>query len=167
MRGLIAALRSKAYWRHEFSLKRTITALLSSFGGLWLMVVATNFFSPTAGNWIREKWFVFLLLGFAIAAWQNRPKVCFTCRLSKRDVAIEIRVGDMFSLPGALVIGSNTSFDTDIESNLISKRSVQGQFTKKYYNSVAHLDADLSAALAGIAPERTSTKKKGKTQIYR
>src|SRR2546425_3041689 len=105
-------------------------------------------------------------------AWMRDPdkctlQVCFTCRLPKRDVAIEIRVGDMFSLPGAFVIGSNTSFDTDIDSNLISKRSVQGQFTQKYYNSVSHIDADLNAALAGIAPERTAATKKGKTQIYK
>lgn len=150
MRARFAALRSPAYWRHGFSFTRTIEALLSAFGGMWLVAEVTNFFSPKAGDWIKDQWGVFLLAGVLIAIYKNLPHVKFTCRLTGRDVAIEIRVADMFKVDGAFVIGSNTSFDTDLSGGLISKRSVQGQFTEKYYNSVAHLDGDLNTALAGI-----------------
>jgi hypothetical protein len=167
MRAVFAALRSPSYWRYGFSKTRAITALLSSFGGLWLMVNTTNFFSPTAGNWLRGQWMWFLGLGLVFAAWQNLPRVRFECRLKGRDVVLEIRVGDMFKLPGAFVIGSNTSFDTDVASGLISRRSVQGQFTTTYYDSVGHLDSDLLAALNGIPPERTSPGKRGKQTIYK
>ena len=142
------------------------TSILASFGGSWLAVNSTNFFSPDAGNWLKRQGSHFLLLGIAIAIWRNWPKNRFACRLTGRDVAIEIRVGDLFDLPGAFVIGINTSFDTNIESGTISKRSVQGQFTEKYYDSVAHLDTDLTKALAGVTPERTSNTKIGKPEVY-
>ena len=43
---------------------------------------------------------------------------------------------------------------------------MQGQFTEKYYDSVAHLDTDLTKALAGVTPERTSNTKIGKPEVY-
>lgn len=167
MRAILAALRSPAYWRHGFSLTRASGALLSSFGAMWLFAEIASFFSQDVGNWLRRQWLPFLVLGIVGALWQNRPRVRFACRLTGRDVVIEIRVGSMFDLPGALVIGSNISFDTDTSNGLISLQSVQGQFTKKCYTSVAHLDADLNAALHGVAPESVSATKKGKPEIYR
>jgi hypothetical protein len=86
--------------------------------------------------------------------------------MNGRDVAISIRVGDMFEMAGAFVIPSNTSFDTEINSNLISPKSVQGQFTKRFYDSVAHLDTDLGNALASVTPESVDTAKPGKPQLY-
>lgn len=163
---MFAALRSPAYWRRGFSLTRASSALLGSFGAMWLFAEIASFFSSDAGTWLRRQWIAFLVLGIVGAVWQNRPRVRFACRLTGRDVVIEIRVGNMFDLSGAFVIGSNISFDTDTSNGLISLRSVQGQFTEKYYTSVAHLDGDLKTALQGIAPESVSTTKKGKPETY-
>ena len=63
------------------------------------------------------------------------------------DVAITIHVGDIFRLRGAYVISSNTTFDTDMSSGLISRESLQGQFTKRYYDRVRHLDDELEKSL--------------------
>ncbi len=164
MTAIIAALWSPAYWRHGFSVARAVTALLSSLGTLWTATAVTSYFWPSAVGWIRAQWILFALIGVALAVWQNRPRVKVSCRLAGRDVGIEIRVADMFSLPGALVIGSNVSFDTD--AALISPKSVQGQFTAKFYDSVPHLDGDLSAALAGITSTSAAPSKKGKKAIY-
>lgn len=166
MRAILAALRSPAYWRHGFSVTRAGQALLSSFGAMWLAAEIVSFFSQDGGVWLRRQWIPFLVAGVVSAIWLNRPRVRFSCRLAGRDVIVEIRVGDMFALPGALVIGSNTSFDTDIANDLISENSVQGQFTKKYYSSVSHLDGDLTAALNAVVAARTSTTKKGKPDVY-
>jgi hypothetical protein len=166
MRAILAALQSPAYWRHGFSWTRTGQALLSSFGAMWLGAEIVSFFSEAGGIWLRRQWIAFLVVGLFFALWLNRPRVRFACRLAGRDVVVEIRVGDMFAMPGALAIGSNTSFDTDVTNGLIAETSVQGQFTKKYYNAVSHLDGDLAAALTGIAPAYTSTTKKGKASVY-
>lgn len=165
MRAILAALRSPAYWRHGFSITRAGQALLTSFGTMWLGAEIVSFFSQDGGVWLRRQWIPFLVGGVLLALWLNRPRVRFACRLAGRDVVVEIRVGNMFAMQGALVIGSNTSFDTDI-GGLIAESSVQGQFTKRYYSAVSHLDGDLAAALSGIAPVRTSTTKKGKAQLY-
>lgn len=166
MKAILAALRSPAYWRHGFSLTRAGQALLSSFGTMWLGAEIVSFFSQDGGAWLRRQWIPFLVGGVLLALWLNRPRVRFACRLAGRDVVVEIRVGDMFAMQGALVIGSNTSFDTDTAGGLIADSSVQGQFTKRYYSAVSHLDGDLAAALNGIAPVRTSATKKGKAQVY-
>lgn len=166
MKAHLAALRSPAYWRRGFSAQRVLSALLASFGGMWLGAEILSFFSASAGDWLRGQWIAFLIAGIAIATWQNRPRVRFSCRLSGRDVTIEVRVGNMFALPGAFVIGSNTTFDTELETGLISRRSVQGQFTLAFYDSVKHLDSDLTAALAGIGFETTTAGKKGKMAAY-
>lgn len=166
MKAILAALRSPAYWRHGFSLTRAGQALLASFGTMWLGAEILSFFSQDGGAWLRRQWIPFLLVGVLLALWLNRPRVRFACRLAGRDAVVEIRVGDMFAMQGALVIGSNTSFDTDTASGLISEGSVQGQFTKKYYTSVSHLDGDLASALAGIVPDHTSSTKKGKSAVY-
>lgn len=166
MKAILAALRSPAYWRHGFSVTRAGQALLSSFGTMWLGAEIVSFFSQGGGAWLRRQWIAFLVVGVLLALWLNRPRVRFSCRLAGRDVVVEIRVGDMFAVPGALVIGSNTSFDTDTASGLIAEKSVQGQFTRKYYSAVSHLDGDLAAALSGIASARTSPTKKGKAAVY-
>ena len=164
MRALIAALRSPAYWRHGISYKQAFNTLLSSFGGLWLITEIIDFFSDTLASGIRNRWWAFLVIGILVTFWRTLPKTCFSCRLKGRDVEIEVRIADMFSLEGAFVVGSNTSFDTD--ASLISERSVQGQFTKRFYDSVAHLDGDLTSALEDLDPIKVTTLKKGKHSVY-
>jgi hypothetical protein len=164
--GYARAFLAPSYWQHGFSLSRAFTSFLSTFGALWLLIEITNFFSPRVAELIRGYWFLFLIVGLAVAFINNLPKHRAACRLTGRDVWIEIRVGDMFSLPGALIVGSNVSFDTDLSSGLISPRSVQGQFTEKYYNSVTHLDNDLGSALASLSSVPAPSDKPGKAAVY-
>ena len=166
MMGYLRALLSPAYWRHGFSVARAASALLSAFGGLWLLVETSSFFSAQLGELFRAYWAVFLMLGLVLAACQNRPRHYATSRLAGRDVTIEIRVGDIFSLPGALVIGATTTFETDIAHGLISARSVQGQFTERFYDAVSYLNADLAGALASVTSDGTRAGTRGKTVAY-
>ena len=62
---------------------------------------------------------------------------------------MELRVGDIFKLRGAKVISTNTTFETDLDG-VISHDSLQGKFTKEFYDNVDHLDRDLEQALAGL-----------------
>jgi hypothetical protein len=160
------SLASVAYWRSAFSIKRAVASLLASFGTLWLAVETTSFFSVTAAVRLKELWLPFLIGGLLWAAWENRPQHRVSFRLGGRDVGIEIRVADLFDLPGALVVGTNRSFDTDIQTGLISARSVQGAFTNRFYDSVSHLDHEIELALAEAPFELASDSKKGKKRLY-
>lgn len=159
-------LVSATYWRHVFSVRRAITSLLAAFGTLWLVIEVSSFFSTALAAWFKSLWLPFFGLGLAWAAWENWPRYRVAHRLVGRDVGIEVRVGDLFSSPGAIVVGTNRSFDTDLGSGLISSRSVQGRFTRKYYDDVAHLDREIAEQLAPEPFEDASATKRGKKRMY-
>lgn len=163
---MLRAYISGAYWRHGFSFSKALAALLSSFGVLWLVMEIANFFVPNSDHTLQGMWPWFLLLGLAAAIWTNRPVHSVSCKLTGRDVALTICAGDIFSMPGAVVVGTNTTFDTDISSGLINKASIQGQFTEKFYDSVSHLNSDITAALFDVPSDIASPVKRGKQDVY-
>lgn len=170
MKTVLQAYISAGYWRHGFSFQKLAASLLSALGTLWLCTEVLVFFelSPKLVTWLKESWWLFAVVGLLWAVWANRPRHSVTCRLRNRDVRIEVRVGDVFSGQSALVIGCNTSFDTDLASNIISPKSLQGQFTERFYSDVAHLDTDIDRALAlPFVPGPTlSPGKVGKKNVY-
>lgn len=106
-------------------------------------------------------------MGLIYGFWENRPRHQIGCRLSSRDVLIKIRVGNLFDTNDSLVIGCNSTFDTDIESGIISQKSIQGQFTARFYNGVVnHLDTDINQSLETIPHESINHSKRGKREVY-
>lgn len=166
---MMRAYCSSWYWRNGFSIVRALAALLSAFGALWLVIEITEFFRPTSAPELREGWWLFLIAGVGAALWINRPRHSVSCKLSGRDVVIEVYVGDLFEKcgekdNGAYVIGSNTTFDT--ASSVIDANSVQGQFAGKYYDSSAHLDGDIDKSVRGAASTSCGYTKPGKSVAY-
>jgi Domain of unknown function (DUF6430) len=165
----IRAYLSAGYWRHGFSFKRVATAYLAALGVLWLLTEILVFYGlfPSAVAWLRENWWLFPTCGMLWAVWENRPRHAIGCSLKNRDVRVEIRIGDLFAGSSSVVVPCNTSFDTDVAGGLISKNSVQGQFTQRLYTDVAHLDTDLAKALAEpFAPTGVRSQKRGKPLVY-
>lgn len=143
--------------------------LLSPFGSLWLCIeIAEFFFHGTAlPDRLRALWWLFALVGLGIATWSCRPRTSVVHKLSGRDVTIAVAIGDVFSFPGAMIVGSNTTFDTRLSTQLISKDSVQGAFTTKYYDgNETRLDSDLEAQLIDIEPEQLPGARAGKNKKY-
>lgn len=155
-------------WIRSLGSAKAVAALLSSFGALWLSVeIATFFLEGT--NWpnrIRSVWLWFGCIGFVLAAFLCKPTRTVSHKLNGRDVVISITVGDLFSMPGALIIGSNTTFDTKISNQLISATSIQGIFTTRYYDGEGQLDLALNAALAGNTTTKLTGKRVGKNLRY-
>jgi hypothetical protein len=162
-----ARILISAWFRNLLSLQAA-SAILSSFGALWLAVEITAYFSEGTElpDKIRAGWPVFAAVGMLIALGLRYPRLSITCKLDGRDVTLEIAVGDVFAMPGALIVGSNTTFDTRLSSGLISERSVQGAFTKKYYKDETQLDAELAVGLAYEMPEQLQGERIGKTTRY-
>jgi hypothetical protein len=143
-------------------------SLLSSFGALWLIVSTANFFfgSTRFPELLQSLWWLFLLLGVGLGFWKCRPRMRFEEKLKDRDIYVEIAVGNVFRFEGALIIGSNTTFDTRISKDLISETSIQGQFTRKYYDDELQLDRELSASLLAMQPVQLSGPRIGKALRY-
>ena len=151
----------------------TLVSIMSSFGVLWMCVEAVDYFFNGSSwvDWLRSNWWVFFTAGLFIGVGRTlRP---IGARISNTDMRVQIRIGNIFSkrFPGAVVVGSNATFDTSIEHGEISKRSVQGQFTARYFGStVSDLDLGIDAALKGTRPSQehtNATKPFGKMAEYR
>jgi hypothetical protein len=155
-------------WLRNLVSVRALSAVLSSFGALWLAVQMARFFLERT-KWpdaIRNSWLLFGLVGLVVAVWMCKPHLVVSHKLNGRDVAIEIAVGDLFSFSGALVIGSNTTFDTRISRDLISDKSVQGRFTKQFYGDETQLDAELSARLVDFPSHDLREPRVGKKKRF-
>ena len=163
----MTALYLSAWLRNALSLRAT-SAILSSFGSLFLVVRIVAFFwqGTKVPHAIQSSWPLFLVGGVLIAAYQSRPHLRVSHILNGRDVTIEIAIGDVFKFPGALVIGTNTTFTTHISRQLISEHSVQGAFTHKFYGDETGLDAALSVQLGGLPFEELEERRLGKTRRY-
>lgn len=155
-------------WIHNLISVRAIAAVLSAFGVLWLLVEITVFFfqDTTIPDWLRSHWWLFAALGVGVAVVKCWPKASVTYNLNGRDVSVEIAVGDIFRFSGALVIGSNTTFDTRISPTLIAANSVQGKFTGIYYSNEDQLDKELAAGLSGVQFETLQGPRQGKAKRY-
>lgn len=166
-----------SFYRYLYRIKKSFIcilsfkgfeALLSSFGVLWLLIEVIKFFSKDASlkNYLQHLWWLFLLAGLAYAIYQCWPVTTVIAQLKDRDIHIEIAIGDLFKFDGALVIGSNTSFVTDISHSLISESSIQGQFTRRYYRAEDQLASDISRGLVGVTVENSGNQQNGENDRY-
>lgn len=143
------------WWTRSRGIRRLGGTLLRSLGLFWPPVAMAAFFFPSWLPVLQHRVFVlvFFVVALVVALYLSRPKLRVSGRLNDRDVEIEVRAGDIFRLPGALVVGTNTTFDTN--PAVIDQKSIQGQFTEKYYSDIQQLDRDIEAALAGTEQEST------------
>ncbi len=164
---------SKTYWKYNS--KNVGRKFLQAYGFFWLILEPLSCFVPQTTDWSRGNWKLFLLYLALAVLWaivRCSPTPLVSCRLNDKDVSIEIRIDNIFNVKGVFVISTNTTFDTDMSASLISPKSLQGQFTNKYYDKVEHLDRDLEDVLKGepISEEKVGKTKRheigGKTKCY-
>ena len=151
--------------RNLLSLKGA-TAVLSSLGVLYTVLKCAELFGFAKQSAIQPYWWVFLGSGVIGAFWICRPKLSSMCKLKDRDISIEIAIGDLFTFDGALIVGTNTTFDTQISRDLIDESSVQGQFTTRYYDEHTSLDNELASKLGCVHHEKLAGKRRGKSDRY-
>jgi hypothetical protein len=135
------------YWRRTFLRAETVTSFLAALGFFWLITEISSFLFEAWKAQLQALWTYFFSASVAYTLWLRRPIISMCERLSGTDIRIEIRITDIFNVAAAQVISTCTTFDTEVNETLISSRSLQGAFTKKYYNKSEHLDTDLASAL--------------------
>lgn len=147
-------------WIKQFSFLELIKSILQALGILWLFVQITSFFFERYGwdDTIRSYWWLFFILGMIWGLYRAWPKLSVRERILDTDVEIEVRIGNMFSFPYAFIVGSNTTFDSTMENNTISPKSVQGQFTKRFCLSIDLLDKLLDDSLRGVPIKSNKNK---------
>jgi hypothetical protein len=137
-----------------------LAALIQLYAALW----------PRSGiNQVATVVVVVCSIG-AVATFRAWPRRSFRREFDLPDIAVTVKVGDLFDQPGHLVVGFSDTFDTDTtDGTVISPDSVQGQFLQRVYaGDRTRLDEDIERALAGtatIGAEQPGAKK-GKLRRY-
>ena len=167
---------SKKHLKNCRQFKTIITTACYVYSGCWLVIEILSYFHTTFEEWARDNhrlliiiFFFGLVIGIIRYLRKCAKMLSVTHPLEGQDISIEIRVGDIFSIEGAFIISTNTAFDTDMLGGPVSPESLQGQFTKKYYDKVGYLDQELTNALIaeefvldGEEPERKESYEIGK-----
>lgn len=142
-------------------------------GATWIVVLILNVF---LGDYLwfddAERWIVTAILIVAgIYGFQkSRPVRAVRGTLRGTDIQIRVKIGDIFAEEGAIIVSTNTTFDTSMDDGTISPESVQGQYTIKYFSSrIKELDRLLEHALGSVdvLEYRTGEEKPyGKRKVY-
>lgn len=127
-------INSVAYWRYVLFSRSGIQALLSIAGAIWLIIEVLDFFQIyTRGEYGNYGFAIVLLVSGFLAILVRRPITSIEVRFPEHDFCLEVRIGDLFDAPGAVVISSNTVFESDVANGKIDPNSLQGQFVAKYF----------------------------------
>ena len=116
----------------------------------------------------RDYWVASLGICIIFGLWRAWPRLSVKSKIAGTDAVIEIRVCDLFKQNGVFVVSSNTTFDTAMEDQTISKTSTQGEFTDRFCDDIKDLDRQIENALKGIDFKKRTPKVKpyGKKREY-
>jgi Domain of unknown function (DUF6430) len=110
-----------------------------------------------------------LVAGIAVGLRRNWPTYFVESKIQGTDILVRVEVGDLFEKEGDLLVGSSSTFDTNIEDGTISAKSVQGQYTTRFQKTEGELDRQIVESLRLIAPigKRLKLEKSyGKSNFY-
>lgn len=164
MKSLWTALHnSQEHWKRAS--RKLIKSFYKYLGVTWTLAKVASSVWDGASSW-PSSW-VMVVIPLPLAIWESLPASSIKNRLKDKDIWIIIKIGDIFKkIDGSLVVSTNSTFDTSFSGNLISRDSLQGQFTLKYYDDEAHLDSDLQKALKGEASKPINDNRKSKKERY-
>lgn len=161
------SFRTKSYWIYALASVDSVKTFIAVVCGFWSLI------DILSSSHIVDKerlpfWFFIciFLLGLIVVIITRRHVKKIIYKYPGQDLTIEVCIDDLFAIVGQKVISTNTTFDTDTGSGIISEKSLQGQFTQKYYpGDITKLDKEIEEGLNDY-PFSTLEKKAGKTKRY-
>lgn len=124
---------------------------------LGLLLTIAEFIQYAFGTDIIYQWIhmyaaIICIGSFMISFYKNRVKLEYEYFLKGTDVKVNLKVTDILKSEAAIVIPTNTTFDTLMEDEFISKNSVQGQVQKLYFeDNLGVLDRLIENGLSGVS----------------
>lgn len=108
-----------------------------------------------------------LIVGMLLIIIINKPKKEYVFNIKGRDIKIILKVGDILKEKFAMVVPTNTTFDTKMENDFISIHSVQGQVQDKYFkNNISTLDYLIEKELENRPFVELEDRKNSKNKKY-
>lgn len=135
-----------------------ISKILALLGGYYsLCEIEQSVFNKTVLlDFFRNNFWFFLFFVVLIAIFLHRKPLIYSCYLGAKDILMSLRISDLLTLKdSAIVIPTNTTFDTTMDRDFISVKSIQGQFQKKYYGTdFSELDVAIKHSLDEYFPNQ-------------
>jgi len=123
----------------SFRLSNFIKNFLACLGGeLTILKITDLLYKDFLQNHKIWFWFSVYVLALFFALYKAIPKKSITCRLSKKDIAIEIKIGDIFKVDNNTwyIIPIDTRFEVGLTEgkNLKMQKSVLACLVNKYFS---------------------------------
>jgi hypothetical protein len=166
MRFFLESLCTWTFWRHIFLSWKTYARFFEVVGALFVAVQIVDFFNLYR-NAIHQPALLYGMFAIAgVAGIATRfPVRRVKYRIPGKDYFIEVLIGDILDAPNGVVISTNSTFDTNLTTKLISAESLQGQFTTRYFQGdAADLDRQITKSLNGLPNEPAESP--GKRRKY-
>lgn len=134
MKYLVDTVTSPAYWRYILFSRVGGQTVLAIFGGFWLLIESLDFFGVYTRDQYGSYGFIIVMAAaVVIAILFRRPIRSIVVSFPRNDFCVEVRIGNIFDAAGAIMVSTNTIFESDVAGGKISPDSLQGQFTARYY----------------------------------
>ena len=160
---------SSFYFSQVIKKRETVYIYFSIIGGIFTITQLVGFLFPNNQIITVVKTYyilIFILFPLMVTLFFRRPVLSVKETIPNRDVDIEIKIGDLFNTKGARIIGTNTTFDTNINNGTISPKSLQGQFTQQFYTNHEHLYSDIISFLSANDCISLNGERKGNYKRY-
>lgn len=149
MKFLYESVFTFSYWRYALFSRDALAKLLAVIGALYLFISILDWFKIyQRQNYNSYELVVMLAFAVCYVLITRRPVKRVKYKVPKKDLSIEVVIDDLFKLPGAIIISSNATFDTDLASGLIHAESLQGQFANRIFNgNTGEIDKKIEESL--------------------
>lgn len=150
MKYFYESIRTRAYWRYALFSSEAIGRFLGVLGVLYLCVdLADSFNIYKKDRYSYYGLIILVLLALAYVLSTRRPLSRVSYKIPQKDFAVEVVIGDLFKIPGEVIISTSSTFDTDMASGLIAVTSLQGQLATNYFNGqTTEIDRQIALSLA-------------------
>lgn len=167
MRYFFDSIRTFSYWRYALFSGEAMAKMLAVIGSLYLFIEILDTFKIYRKDEYHSYGIIVIIcVAIIYTLATRRPVNRVKYKVPKKDLTFEVVVGDIFALPGEIIISSNSTFDTDMASGLISTNSLQGQMALQVFNGqTAEIDRQIDASLANDPFEINETRP-GKKKEY-
>lgn len=167
MRYFFESIRTRAYWRYALFSGEAIGKFFAVVGILYLCVDladAFNIYKKDQHSYYGLIFLVALALLYVLST--RRPLSRVSYKIPQKDFAVEVLIGDLFKIPGEVIISTSSTFDTDMSSGLIAVTSLQGQLATNYFNGqTTEIDRQIEMSLSG-EQFTVNERRPGKTKEY-
>ena len=145
-------------------IKKDIISILAYIGTI---VTINEFFTLLKIDIPQIVFWIALIIGVISIIIFNIPKKEYVFNIKNRDIKIILKVGDFLKEKFAIVVPTNTTFDTKMENDFISIHSVQGQVQDKYFkNNISTLDCLIEKELENSPFIELTDRKSSKNKKY-